>query len=324
MDQMLTSADSASQLAAAGDLGRRLIEAVGSTVVGKDEEIAKAVACVLSGGHLLVDDVPGVGKTLLAQTIAAAIGGSFRRVQGTPDLLPGDVIGAVVPDEGEGWHLRFRPGPVFANVVLFDEINRTSPRTQAALLEAAEERTVSIDGHTHALPVPFVLLATQNPVELMGTFPLGEGTLDRFAYTLSLGRVDAATERGVLLGDGGRDRLIGVQPVGDTAGLAAAQEAVRQVYVAPAVADYVVALLEATRTHPRVRLGASTRAGLNLVRLAQARAAMSGRTHVTPNDVQQLAEGALAHRLVLGDARGLAPARAFVDELVASVAVPRS
>jgi MoxR-like ATPase len=310
-------------LAVAGSVGRRLIDAVGATMAGKRDAIVRSVACVLSGGNLLIEDVPGVGKTLLAQSLAAAIGGSFRRIQGTPDLLPGDVVGAVVPDEGEGWHLRFRPGPVFANVVLFDEINRTSPRTQAALLETAEERTVSIDGHTHPLPSPFVLLATQNPVELAGTFPLGEGTLDRFAYALSLGRADAASERAVLLGASGRTQLGDVRPVTDPVQLADAQHAVRGVRVADALADYVVRLLDATRTHPRVRLGASTRSGVSLVRLAQANAAMDGRDHVAPADVQTFTVGALAHRLVLADGRGLEPARALVAELARSVPVPR-
>jgi MoxR-like ATPase len=315
---------SASAIASAGALGRLMAEAVGATVMGKHDEIGRAVACVLAGGHLLVEDVPGVGKTLLAQTLAASVGGTFRRIQGTPDLLPGDIAGAVVPDEGEGWHLRFREGPVFANVVLFDEINRTSPRTQAALLEVAEEQSVSVDGMTHPLPVPFVLLATQNPVEMVGTFPLGEGTLDRFTLSLSLGRADADAERAVLLGDGGRDRLVGVTAVASLESLAAAQDAVRQVHVAVSIADYVVRLLDATRTHPRVRLGASTRGGLSLLRLAQAHAAMAGRDHITPADVQEYAVGALAHRLVLGDARGLVPARELVEALVASIPVPRA
>jgi MoxR-like ATPase len=319
---LAASAD-ASDLADAGALGRRLVDTLDGIVVGKRDLVARAVAAVIAGGHVLIEDVPGVGKTLLAQTIAAAIGGDFRRIQGTPDLLPGDVVGAVVPDEGEGWRLRFREGPVFANVVLFDELNRTSPRTQAALLEAADEGTVSIDGHTHALPVPFVLLATQNPLEMAGTFPLGEGTLDRFACALSLGRVDAQTERQILLGEGGRDHLVSVQPVASTASLAAAQMAIRQVHVAGAVADFVVRLLDAARQHPRVRLGPSTRGGQALVRLAQAHACIAGRDHVVPADVQRFAVAALAHRVLLRDAHGLLPARELVDSLVAEVPVPR-
>ncbi|HEX9258913.1 MAG TPA: MoxR family ATPase [Acidimicrobiales bacterium] len=310
-------------VADAGALGRALIGATRHVLAGKVDAASLAVACILGGGHLLVDDVPGVGKTLLAQSLAAAIGGSFRRIQGTPDLLPGDVVGSIVPDDAEGHRLRFRPGPIFANVVVFDEINRTSPRTQAALLEAAEEWTVSIDGHTHPLPAPFLLLATQNPVEMAGTFPLGEGALDRFACTLSIGRADANAERDVLLGRAGRDHLVDVRPVTDPVALAAAQAAVRRVHVADAVADYVVALLHATRQHPGVRLGVSTRGGIALVRLAQAHATLDGRDFVTPADVQVFAVSALAHRTVLEHARGTEPARALVAELVAATPVPR-
>jgi MoxR-like ATPase len=329
MDDLLASSRRARVAAdgpvmAAGELGSRLVAAVSATVVGKHDAVVDAVACVLSAGHLLVQDVPGVGKTLLAQTLAASIGGSFRRIQGTPDLLPADVVGAVVPDEGEGWRLRFREGPVFANVVLFDELNRTSPRTQSALLEAAEERTVSVDGHTHRLPDPFVLLATQNPIDITGTFHLSEGTLDRFAYALSLGRADPSAERAVLLGSFGRTQLDTVRPVTSPAELAVAQAAVRRVHVADPIADYVVRLLDATRSHPKVRLGGSTRGGLALVRLAQARALLDGRAFVRPADVQAFAVGSLAHRLVLHQGRSLDAARDLVGEIVAAVAVPRA
>jgi len=316
-------ADPVMDIADAGALGRGLMGAIRTVLAGKEDAAGLAVASVLGGGHLLVDDVPGVGKTLLAQSLAAAIGGSFRRIQGTPDLLPGDVIGSIVPDDTEGHRLRFRPGPIFANVVVFDEINRTSPRTQAALLESAEERTVSVDGHTHPLPAPFLLLATQNPVEMAGTFPLGEGALDRFACTISMGRADAGAERDVLLGRAGRDHLQDVQPLTDPVALMAAQGAVRRVHVAEAVAEYVVRLLHATRQHPKVRLGVSTRGGLALVRLAQAHAALDGRDFVTPDDVQTFGVGALAHRTVLEHARGLEPARSLITEIMASTPVPR-
>jgi MoxR-like ATPase len=317
------SAPAGAALPEAAALGKRLVESLKRTMVGKDDAVADAVAAVLAGGHLLVDDVPGVGKTLLAQTLAAAIGGSFRRVQGTPDLLPSDVLGSVVPDDAAGQLLRFRPGPVFANVVVFDEINRTSPRTQAALLEAAEERTVTVDGRTHPLPAPFVLIATENPVEMAGTYALGEGALDRFSCTLELGRADAAAEREVLLGRGGRAHLADVRPVADTTALAAAQAAVGTVAVAEPLADYVVRLLHATRERPGVRLGVSTRGGMALVQLARARAAMAGRTYATPADVQHFATAALAHRVVLDGRGGLPQARALVTELVATVPVPR-
>jgi MoxR-like ATPase len=318
-----TRAPAGAALPETAALGKRLVAALQHTMVGKDEAVTDAVAAVLAGGHLLVDDVPGVGKTLLAQTLAAAIGGSFRRVQGTPDLLPSDVLGSVVPDDAVGQRLRFRPGPVFANVVVFDEINRTSPRTQAALLEAAEERTVTVDGMTHSLPTPFVLIATENPVEMAGTYALGEGALDRFSCTLELGRADATAEREVLLGRGGRAHLPEVTPVADTTSLAAAQAAVAAVAVAEPLADYVVRLLHATRERPGVRLGVSTRGGMALVQLARARAAMAGRTYATPADIQHFAEAALAHRIVLGGRGGLAQARALVAELVATVPVPR-
>jgi MoxR-like ATPase len=318
-----TRAPAGATLAEAAALGHRLVAAVRETLVGKDEAAADAVAAVLAGGHLLVDDVPGVGKTLLAQTLAAAVGGSFRRVQGTPDLLPSDVLGSVVPDDVAGQRLRFRPGPVFANVVVFDEINRTSPRTQAALLEAAEERTVTVDGRTHRLPAPFVLIATENPVEMAGTYALGEGALDRFSCTLELGRADAVAEREVLLGRGGRAHLADVRPVADTTSLAAAQAAVAEVKVAEALADYVVRLLHATRERPGVRLGVSTRGGIALVQLARARAAMAGRSYATPADIQHFASPALAHRIVLDGRGGLAQSRALVAELVATMPVPR-
>lgn len=314
----------AAQLAAATRVGERLVEATGTTIVGKRLEIEAAVACVLAGGHLLLEDVPGVGKTLLAQTMAAAIGGSFRRIQGTPDLLPGDVVGSVVPDEGEGWRLRFREGPVFANVVLFDELNRTSPRTQSALLEAAEEGSVTVDGHTHHLPVPFVLLATQNPFGQAGTFPLAEGTLDRFSLALTIGRAGAVAERDVLLGGGGRGRLPAVTAVTNPTELSRAQAAVRRVYLAPALAEYVVRLLDATRHHPRIRLGLSTRGGLALMHLAQARAAMGGRDHVTPGDIQALAVAGLAHRLLLAVDADLDAARQLMADVLATVDVPRA
>jgi MoxR-like ATPase len=311
-------------LAAATRVADRVVGAAATTIVGKRAEIELAVACVLAGGHLLLEDVPGVGKTLLAQTLAAAIGGSFRRIQGTPDLLPGDVVGSVVPDEGEGWHLRFREGPVFANVVLFDELNRTSPRTQSALLEAAEEGSVSVDGLTHHLPSPFVLLATQNPYGQAGTYPLAEGTLDRFALALTIGRAGADAERDVLLGGGGRGRLTAVTAVTSPAELSRAQAAVRRVHLAPAIAEYVVRVLDATRRHPRVLLGLSTRGGLAVIHLAQARAVMNGRDHVTPGDVQALAVAGLAHRLVLAVDADLDAARQLMAEVMATVDVPRA
>ncbi|MET0909750.1 MAG: AAA family ATPase, partial [Ilumatobacteraceae bacterium] len=291
------------------------------------------VASVLSGGHLLIEDVPGVGKTLLAQVIARAIGGTFRRIQGTSDLLPGDVTGSLVPGgEPDGsrhdrsqpdrsaYAMRFRPGPVFANVVLFDELNRATPRTQSALLELAEERTVTVDGESHPLPTPFLLIATQNPIDIAGTYRLGEGALDRFAAVVSPGRADPQSELEVLTGRRGRPMLAAVDAVLTVDEMRLAREAVAVVDVSDAVAGYVIALLEATRRHPQIRLGASTRAGVSLLALARAIAASRGRSYVVADDVAVVAVAALAHRVAgTGDFH---TGRALVAECLASVSPP--
>lgn len=279
-----------------------------------------ATACLLSRGHLLIDDIPGVGKTLLAQVMAAAVGGTCHRIQGTPDLLPGDVTGSMVPDH-DGMSLRFRPGPVFANIVVFDELNRTNPRTQSALLEAAEEATVSIDGVTHHLPDPFMLVATQNPLEMVGTHRLGEGALDRFAAVVTPGRPGAADEVEVLTGRRGRTRLAGVTAVVDTDELLAARHVVDRVHVTDPIARYVVELLTATRAHPRVRLGASTRAGVALLGLARATAVMRGRNFVVPDDVVAITVPALAHRVLVVDGT-LAAGRDVVVECLGAIRPP--
>lgn len=305
--------------------------AVESVVAGRRDVVDTAVACLLSRGHLLVEDIPGVGKTLLAQALSAAIGGSFRRIQGTVDLLPGDVTGTLVPDRDPAGgdlrsgvvHMRFRPGPVFANVVVFDELNRTAPRTQSALLEVAEESTVTVDGTSHPLPRPFFLVATQNPIDIAGTYRLGEGAADRFAAVVSPGRALRDDEVAVLTGRRGRHQLDGLRPVVTLAELEAAQEAVATVAVSDAVAGYVVALLDATRSHPQCRLGASTRGGLALVGLARARALMGGRAYVVPDDVQTMAVAALAHRVVPTDGDGSTTAgRALVEQCLAQVRPP--
>jgi MoxR-like ATPase len=305
---------------AARRLGTGVIGAIEHVVAGNREVAEVAVACLLSGGHLLIDDLPGVGKTLLAQVLAASIGGTCHRIQGTPDLLPGDVTGSMVPD-GEALRLRFRPGPVFANVVVFDELNRTSPRTQSALLEAAEESTVSIDGVTHHLPDPFLLVATQNPLEIAGTYRLGEGALDRFAAAVTPGRLGVSEEVEVLAGRRGRTQLTEVRPVAPIEATVAARRAIRHVHAADAVARYVVEVLGATRAHPHVRLGASTRAGVALMGLARAMAVLRGRRFVVPDDVVAVAVPALAHRVLVGGG-SLAAARDVVAECVASVRPP--
>lgn len=316
------AADAGASLAAVTALADRITSSVDSVMAGRTDAIEIAVACLLSGGHLLIEDVPGVGKTLLAQALARSLGGTFRRIQGTPDLLPGDVTGSMVPN-GSHVDLRFRPGPIFANVVVFDELNRTSPRTQSALLETAEESTVSVDTETRPLPAPFLLIATQNPFETIGTYRLGEGTLDRFAAVVVPGQVAAADEVEVLTGRAGRGRLHEVGAVTDPAELMAARRVVAAVAIDDRVARYVVDLLRSTRAHPQVRLGASTRAGVALVGLARARAVASGRAYVVADDVVAVAPAALAHRILTHDGLGsVHVGREVVDECLGRVPVP--
>lgn len=305
----------------ATSLAHALSDAVASVMAGRHEQIEVATACVLAGGHLLIEDIPGVGKTLLAQSMAAAVGGTFSRVQGSADLLPADVVGTLAP-AADGFGLHFRPGPVFAHVVLFDELNRANPRTQSALLEVMEEGKVTVDGQAHPVPSPFVVMATQNPVEMVGTYPLAEGVTDRFTAAISLGRASAEEEVEVLTGRRGRTRLTEVGHVASPAELAAARAAVAHVHVADAIAAYAVALLHATREHPRVRLGASTRAGVAMVGMARAFALMAGRDHVAPHDIARAARCTIAHRLVL-DTRDRLLADVVVDECLAQVPAPR-
>ena len=300
----------------------RISDSVASVLAGRAEATSTSIACLLSGGHLLIEDIPGVGKTLLAQALAKSVGGSFHRIQGTPDLLPGDVTGTMVR-QGDGFELVFRRGPIFSNLVVFDELNRANPRTQSSLLEATEESAVTIDGETRRLPSPFLLVATQNPIEMTGTYPLGEGALDRFAAVVTPGRASADDEVAVLTGRRGRSVLASIEPVVAISDVEAARGVVRDVYVADAIARYVVALLDATRSHPRVRLGASTRGGVALVGLAKARAAMAGRHYVVPDDVTALASAALSHRvLVAGGAGSVQAGRAVVEECVERIPPP--
>ncbi|HVT76418.1 MAG TPA: AAA family ATPase [Acidimicrobiales bacterium] len=303
-------------------LARDVESAVNAVVRGREEVVSLTLVALLSGGHLLIEDVPGVGKTLLAKALATAVGGKFNRVQATPDLLPSDITGSSVYQPVDGiWE--FHPGPIFANVVVVDEVNRATPRTQAAVLEAMEEHQVTVDGVSRALPEPFFLIATQNPREHAGTFPLPDGQLDRFAIATSMGYPAAADEADVLLGQGGVTALDAVTQVVTVDRLADAIDAVRRLHVERAVAEYVVALVAASRTHPAISLGASPRAATALLRAAQARAAMDGRAHVTPDDVQALAGPVLAHRLVLRDGAGVDAAAAIVNEFVGRVRVPR-
>ena len=261
-------------------------------IIGKRQEVRLTLVALLCRGHLLIEDVPGTGKTMLAKAVARSLGCSFRRIQFTPDLLPSDVTGLSIYNQ-KTQEFEFRPGPIMAQVVLADEINRATPKTQSALLECMEEHQATIDGTTYQMPEPFLVIATQNPIEYEGTFALPEAQLDRFMLRIRLGYPSPADEQTIL------DQQKITHPLDDLKDLRALQSAVREVYVDPAVADYIVRLVNATRTHPDVYLGASPRGSLALYRTGQALAALSGRDYVIPDDVKALAESALAHRLII-------------------------
>ena len=271
---------------------------LGRVILGKAEAIDQAVVALLAGGHLLMDDVPGVGKTTLAKALARSFRGDFKRAQFTPDLLPTDILGSSVYDPRDG-SFEFKPGPVFTNVLLADEVNRASPRTQSALLEAMSEGQVSADGVTRPLPSPFLVVATQNPVEFHGTYPLPEAQLDRFALRVALGYPEAEREVEILFSQAERHPVDAVEPVLDAAQVLALQADVRRVRVARPLARYMVDLAEATRRHPSVQLACSPRGTLWLFRATQARAFLEGRDHAIPEDVKAQAVAVLAHRLGL-------------------------
>ncbi len=304
------------------ELGSRLTDSIDRVIAGKHDVAEVAVATILSGGHLLIEDMPGVGKTLLAQVLARSIGGSFHRIQGTSDLLPGDITGSMVPTGRlDADSMTFRPGPVFANIVVFDELNRATPRTQSALLELAEEATVTVDGVVHSLPDPFMIVATQNPIDIAGTYGLGDGSLDRFRAVVTPGRAPAAAELDVLTGRRGRGVLDTVDVVATPDDLNAARHDVATVQISDAVGAYVVRLLQATREHPSIRVGASTRGGVAVVALARAFAALAQRTFIIPDDVIRAAGPALAHR-VAGNRVGVDVGRELVADCLAGIDPP--
>jgi MoxR-like ATPase len=287
-----------SEIAAAGLLARRISEAVHDAVEIRDEVLSHLLVCILAEGHVLIEDLPGVGKTTLARAIARVTDLGFARVQCTADLLPADVVGTNVFNQRED-RFEFRPGPVFANVVLVDEINRASPKTQSGLLECMQERRVTVDVHSHELARPFVVLATQNPVEFEGTYPLPESQVDRFMARLSIGYPHPAAEVDMLRAHEAGDRVERMEPVASAADVLSAIDIAMRVHASDRLRGYIVALLQRTRQDQRTELGASPRAGLMLLRAAKARALLQGRDHALPDDVQALAGVVLSHRIVL-------------------------
>ena len=298
---------------AVAEVGARLRDNVRRAVKVPDRVVRDMLVALLAEGHVLIEDYPGVGKTALARSLARSVDAEYARVQCTADLLPADIIGTNVFNQRES-RFEFHPGPVFANVVLVDEINRTSPKTQSGLLECMQERHVTIDGHQHELARPFVVLATQNPAEYEGTYPLPEAQLDRFMIRVSLGYPSPTEEAAMLDEHGARDRVHDLEPVSDVATVRAAQAAAAAVHGSEPLRRYVVALGEATRSDPRVELGASPRALLMLFRAAKALAALDGRDHALPDDVQELAGSVLEHRLLLAPSAADTDPAAIVGE----------
>ena len=275
---------------------QRVIDAAGSIILGKETQVRLALACLLARGHLLIEDLPGVGKTTLAHVLARSLGLQFQRIQFTSDMLPADIIGVSVYERETGG-FKFHPGPIFAQVILADEVNRATPKTQSALLEAMEEHQVTAEGETRKLPAPFFVIATQNPSEQVGTFPLPESQLDRFTMRIELGYPDREAERALLSGSDRRDLLATLDPCMTAAELMELQAGVQRVHVAPALLDYVQAIVEHTRRSPDYITGLSPRAALAMVHSARAWALLEGRDKVLPEDVQAILPGVAAHRL---------------------------
>ncbi|MCX8023859.1 MAG: MoxR family ATPase [Thermanaerothrix sp.] len=301
----------------------KLLANLEKVIVGKRQTLELVVIGLLCQGHLLIDDVPGVGKTILARSLAKSLGCVFSRIQFTPDMLPSDVTGVSIFNQATR-EFEFRPGPIVAQVVLADEINRATPKTQSALLEAMEERQITVDGITHPLPQPFIVLGTQNPIEYEGTFPLPEAQLDRFLMRIRIGYPELVDEIRILESQQLRHPLLDLQPVASAEEVLEAQEAVKTIYVSPAVERYIVELVRATREHSDVYLGASPRGSLGLYRAGQARAAIKGRDYVLPDDIKMLAEHVLAHRIIIQPAARLKDltAEQILREILLTLPVP--
>jgi MoxR-like ATPase len=304
-------------------LAERVIDNVEKVIFGKHEVVQLTLTALLSDGHLLIEDVPGVGKTMLARSLATSIGGRFERIQFTPDMLPSDVTGVSIYNQ-KTQEFEFRPGPIIAQIVLTDEINRATPKTQSALLEAMEERQITVDGVTHVLDRPFLVMATQNPIEYEGTFPLPEAQLDRFLMRISLGYPDAEQEIDILDAQQYHHPIEDLDQVIDVEELLWGQGQIRDMYIDPLIKEYIVNLVNATRQHPDIYLGASPRGSLALYRTCQARAVIQGRDYVIPDDVKALAEVTLAHRLIVSPSARIKDVdpRSVVAEILDTLPVP--
>jgi MoxR-like ATPase len=304
-------------------LGTKLKDNLGKVIIGKDDTLELTIIAFLCQGHILIEDVPGVGKTMLARSMAKSLGCSFKRIQFTPDMLPSDVTGVSIYNQSTK-DFEFRPGPLMAQIILGDEINRATPKTQSALLEAMEERQMTVDGTTYSLPVPFMVMATQNPIEYEGTFPLPEAQLDRFLMRIDLGYTSLSNEIKILEQQQLVHPIVELRPVVTIEEILQAQETVKQIHVSEPVKQYIVRMVRETREHPDVYLGSSPRGSLGLFRSGQARAALDGRNYVLPEDVKYLAPNVLPHRLVISPAARLTDVTSekVLREILDSLPVP--
>jgi len=305
------------------ELGEKIVENISRVMVGKTDTLELLLVALLADGHVLLEDVPGVGKTLVTKSLAKSIKGTFKRIQFTPDLLPADVTGFNIYDQKSGQFI-FQPGPVLTNILLADEINRAIPRTQSSLLESMEERQVTIDGKTHLLPKPFLVLATQNPIELEGTFPLPEAQLDRFLLKVSLGYPDKAEEMTMLERFQKEDPLLTLESVAEPEQLAHLQQLRKEITVSAPVREYITDIVEATRHTESLRFGASPRGSLGLMRASQGLAALNGRSYVLPDDVKHLVRPVLAHRIILNEEEKLSgqTPEHILDDIISRIPVP--